>query len=183
MPKTFVSFLFFVGICALSAPATGAQSVPPSSPGDQSADSFDYSPDFLAPEKTVDLLAARADDWQEPSRKSEEIYVLAIRRWLDTLPPPQREITTKILREAHPALKNLRAAIREKKAELASLSFSSDTRPETLPRLGQELQTLRASLRAELEKLNRRLKSEAGARMGPLGGDGFWLPPPAAGKS
>ena len=140
-------------------------------------------PRFQAPEKTVDLLAAKANNWREPSQRSEEIYVQAIRDWLDSLPPRERDLTRRILREVHPAMSSLREAIRDKKAELASLSFSSDTRPETLPRLGQELQSLRRSLRDELEKLGERLRIEAGVKMGPLGGDGFWLAPPPAKKS
>ncbi|MBD5608363.1 MAG: periplasmic heavy metal sensor [Desulfovibrio sp.] len=135
------------------------------------------------PDKTVDILASRANNWKEPSPRSEEIYVQAIRDWLDSLPRNKRSVTRQILRDAHPSLSALREAIRDKKAELASLSFSKDTSPEALPRLGQQLQKLRSSLRDELEKLGERLKIEAGVQMGPLGGDGFWLVPPVSEKS
>lgn len=131
------------------------------------------------PEKTVNSLAARANDWREPSYRSEERYVMAIRQWLDSLAPFQRERASKILREAHPGMRALRVAIRDKKTQLATLNFDRDTRPDTLPRLGQELQELRAELRARLKKVGDRLKFEAGVPMGPLGGDGFWLAPPA----
>lgn len=131
----------------------------------------------MDPEKTVDSLAAKANDWREPSKKSEEKYILAIRQWLDGLEPFQRERARQILREAHPDMRALRTAIREKKHELANLSFDHGTRPETLPRLGQELQALRKALRSKLDALGKRLRYEAGVSMGPLGGDGFWLVP------
>ncbi len=130
------------------------------------------------PSKTVDSIASRANDWREPSRRSEERYVLAIRQWLDSLQPFQRERARKILHDAHPGLRALRIAIREKKAQLAAISFNRNTRPDTLPRLGQELQSLREALRGKLKDVGDRLRIEAGVPMGPLGGDGFWLAPP-----
>lgn len=131
-----------------------------------------------SPDEKIGNLSSRANDWREPSQNSEEIYVGAIRQWLAGLDPDQRARARLILRDAHPTMYSLRLAIRDKKAELAALSFDKNTPPETLPRLGQELQALRKSLRAELEKVSDRLKREAGVTMGPLGGDGFWLAPP-----
>lgn len=142
------------------------------------SEEFSRMPGNRSPEQTVDHLASKANEWNEPSRKSEEIYVLAIRQWLSTLPDEKRQLARKILREAHPVLESLRVAIREKKAQLAAISFDQNTKPETLPRMGQDLQKLRTSLRNELEKLGDRLEDEAGVSMGPLGGDGFWLMPP-----
>lgn len=130
------------------------------------------------PEDTVESLAAKANEWQEPSRRSEERYVLAIREWLVSLPPYQREKARKILKEEQPGLHALRGAIRDKKSQLATLSFGRDTRPEALPKLGQELQQLRNALSEGLKKVGERLKYEAGVSMGPLGDDGFWLAPP-----
>lgn len=130
------------------------------------------------PGKVVDRLAARANDWHEPSRRSEERYVQAIRKWLDSLQPGKREQARQILREAHPSLRDLRIAIREKKSQLATLTFDQDTSPEALPRLGQELQDLRNALRGKLQGLADRLRDELDVSMGPLGGDGFWLAPP-----
>lgn len=115
---------------------------------------------------------------QEPTRESEARYVDAIRDWLAKLPDFQREKARKILKEAHPALHDLRSRIREKKGELVSLSFDRNTPPETLPRLGQELQELRDELKSRLKDVEKRLNYEAGVVMGPLGGDGLWLSTP-----
>lgn len=134
------------------------------------------------PEQTVDGITARSNDWTEPSLTSENQYVLAIRNWLQSLEPPRREMARKIMRDAHPALHDLREAIRHTKAQLASISFGPDTKPETLPRLGLELQRLRAALHAELQQLKGRLAREAGVDMGPLGRDTFWLSLPGREK-
>lgn len=115
---------------------------------------------------------------QEPTRESEARYVDAIRDWLDQLPGFQREKARKILKDAHPVMHDLRNRIREKKRELVSLSFDRNTPPETLPRLGQELQDLRDQLKARLKEVENRLYYEAGVAIGPLGGDGFWLSTP-----
>lgn len=130
-----------------------------------------------SPEKTVDILAAKSSDWREPSLRSEEKYKGAIRRWLSSMPSSQREITHKILLEAHPEIHALRSAIRDKKRELANLSFNMHTTPEALPRLGQELQALRRDLNSRLLKVTNRLKKEAGVSAGPLDGDSFWIIP------
>lgn len=135
------------------------------------------NPTELTPEQTVDSLAAKSSDWQEPSRKSEEKYKQAIRTWLNKMPPRLRERTYEILHEAHPEIHALRIAIRNKKKELANLSFNMHTTPEMLPRLGQELQALRKILYSRLETVNKRLQSEVGVSMGPLEGDAFWLNP------
>lgn len=113
----------------------------------------------------------------EINEAGEMEYVQKIRDWLNTLQPVQQARARQILREAHPGLHDLRKAIYDKKTELASISFDSRTAPDTLPRLGQELQLLRRALKAELEKVNMRLNNEAGVTMGPLAGEGFWLQP------
>lgn len=140
----------------------------------------EVSPAFpnQAPDQVVDSIASKANDWHEPSPRSEERYVVAIRQWLDSLNPLQRDRARKILREAHPIMHDLRMAIRDKKMQLATLSFDRYTAPETLPKLGQELQDLRNALRGKLELVADRLEREVGVSMGPLGGDGFWLSPP-----
>lgn len=132
-----------------------------------------------SPMDTVDRLKAREKELSEPSQQSEEAYVAAIRSWLDTLDPFKRERARKILRDAHPALHNLREAIRAKKAELASISFDKGMKPERLPRLGMELQQLRASLGDELKRVQDRLRAEAGVDMDPVAEDSFWLTPQA----
>ncbi len=115
---------------------------------------------------------------QEPTRETEARYVDAIRDWLAELPDFQREKAREILKDAHPALHDLRNRIREKKGELVSLSFDRNTPPETLPRLGQELQDLRDQLKSRLKEVEKRLNIEAGVTMGPLDGDGLWLSTP-----
>lgn len=133
-------------------------------------------------EQTLDAICGKANDWHEPSLQSERLYVGALRRWLNSLQPFQQERARQILKEARPAMRDLRKAIREKKAELAELSFDRNTAPETLPRLGMELQQLRADLRHKLQMLSNRLYFEAGVRFGPLGDDGFWLVPSPPGQ-
>ncbi len=115
---------------------------------------------------------------QEPTRETEARYVDAIRDWLAELPDFQREKAREILKDAHPALHDLRNRIRGKKGELVSLSFDRNTPPETLPRLGQELQDLRDQLKSRLKEVEKRLNIEAGVTMGPLDGDGLWLSTP-----
>lgn len=129
------------------------------------------------PEEIVESLGAKTNNWQEPSARSEERYVLAIRQWLDGMEAAQREEARKILKESHKDMHTLRVAIREKKKELANMSFNRHTSPEALPRLGQELQSLRKTLRVKLEKISERLTKEVGVPMGPLEGDAFWLLP------
>ncbi|MBD5641216.1 MAG: periplasmic heavy metal sensor [Desulfovibrio sp.] len=136
-----------------------------------------------SPQDTVEGLHSRANEPQEPSRESEERYVEAIRTWLDTLEPVQQEKARQIMREAHPGLQALRDAIRAKKSQLAAISFDRGMPPETLPRLGMELQKLRASLNRELEKVNEKLRYEAGIRMDTSNHDTFWLFPPESLKN
>lgn len=134
------------------------------------------------PGQTVDNLAARANDWTEPSKSSEAQYVLAVQSWLKSLAPERREAARRIMLDAHPVLHDLREAIRDKKAQLAAIRFDRDTRPETLPRMGLELQKLRAALHTELSSLKERISREVGVDMGPLGKDTFWLSLPKTQK-
>lgn len=151
---------------SIFSPSTRLMALPKSS---EKADS---------PQDTVESLHSRSGEPQEPSAASEERYVTAIRSWLATLAPFQREKARKIMVEAHPALQNLRNAIRDKKSELASLSFDRGMPPETLPRLGMELQQLRSCLNNELKKVNEKLRYEAGIKMDTSRQDSFWLFPP-----
>lgn len=159
-------------LCCMYVPAKAASQESVEERGDSLSQSA-----APTPAATGDHLAAKSNDWREPSRKSEEKYVSAIRDWLESLKPFQRERARQILREAHPTMRALRTAIREKKLQLASMSFDHDTNPEILPRLGQELEALRRTLRTKLDALGKRLRYEAGVSMGPLEGDGFWLAP------
>lgn len=135
--------------------------------------------DISSPSRTVEELSAKSGEWAEPSMDSEEKYVTAMRLWLDSLEPFKRERARAILKEAHPYLEDLREAIRGKKAQLATLSFDRGTSPETLPRLGMELQKLKASLRDRLRQISNRLRFEAGVDTAPVQSESFWLTPVA----
>lgn len=183
----FMYLSAFLSVFLLTVPAQANDSENRESPPpisvltpdlDEDWDSLSSPLPTLPPDEAINQLSAKSGEWHEPSPASEEMYVQAIRQWLSTLPPAKRKLTREILREAHPVMHDLRMAIREKKAELSSLNFDQNMRPETLPRLGQELQTLRNSLRVEMDKLGFRLRDEAGVTIGPLDGDSFWLAPP-----
>lgn len=142
---------------------------------------------MLAAAPLADERPARADasaaingtaDTHDLSAEREAHYTRAVRQWLATLPPVQQVQARKILQAAHPGVHALRERIREKKAELAALSFDSATPPDTLPRLGRELQILREQLRRRLLLVSDQLRDEVGVSMGPLRDDGFWLSPP-----
>lgn len=111
------------------------------------------------------------------SRQGEMEYVQQIRDWLNSLPKSQQEPARKILVDAHSELQSLRKEIYNKKIELAAVRFDTQSSLEKLPKLGMELQKLRATLRAKLEEVNDRLLKEAGIKMNPLQGEGFWLQP------
>lgn len=116
-------------------------------------------------------------DAHDLSPEREAHYTRAVRQWLESLPADQREQAHKILREAHPDVHALRVRIREKKAELEELRFDSTTPPDTLPRIGLELQMLRNQLRRRLLHVSELLRTEVGVPMGPIGEEGFWLNP------
>lgn len=130
--------------------------------------------------ETLADLNSRAQERTEPSAESEQRYVKAIRSWLDSLDPERRERARQIMREAHSGLHELREAIRFKKQELASISFNRGMNPETLPRLGMELQSLRADLGQQLRKISERLKNEAGIDLDGSDSPSFWFVPPPA---
>lgn len=130
-----------------------------------------------APETAPVLAGDDGADAHDVSPEREERYTRSVRQWLDSLPAAQQKQARKILREAHPGVHALRVRIREKTTALAELRFNSATPPDTLPRLGQELQRLRAQLRLRLHTVNEQLRHEVGVPMGPLGEDGLWLTP------
>ena len=87
--------------------------------------------------------------------------------WLEQLPPNQQNKARRIIDDARPRVRELRGRIREKMAELESLSYDQGTSPDTLPRLGRELQQLRDALRASLMDVDERLRREVGVSLGP----------------
>lgn len=116
-------------------------------------------------------------DSHDLSPEREGRYTRSVVRWLETLPPRQRQQARKILQEAHPDVHVLRVRIRETKARLESLRFDSDTPTDTLPRLGLELQMLRNRLRKRLTEITEQLRTEVGVPMGPIAEEGYWLNP------
>ena len=116
-------------------------------------------------------------DGHDLSPESEGRYTRSVIRWLETLPPRQRQLARKILQEAHPDVHVLRVRIRETKARLEALRFDSDTPTDTLPRLGLELQMLRNRLRKRLTEITEQLRTEVGVSMGPIAEEGYWLNP------
>lgn len=156
-----------------------AANAPISAPGASAPGSKGASASLESPLDTVERLRSRAAMPTEPSQASEDRYIKAMRMWLDSLDPFKQERARKILSSAHPSLQALREAIREKKQQLAGISFNKGMPPETLPRLGMELQQLRAHLSAELRRVSERLRYEAGVAMDPAAEDTFWLSPPA----
>lgn len=90
-----------------------------------------------------------------------------IDEWLAELSPSQRAKARIIIDEVRPNVRELRARIREKMTELESLSYDQATSPDTLPRLGRELQLLRDELRATLLEMDKRLLREVGVSLGP----------------
>lgn len=118
-----------------------------------------------------------APDKADLSDAGEAEYVAKIKKWLASLPAAKREIAAPILANAHDEMHSLRKAIYLKKLELAAVRFDNQESLAELPKLGMDLQKLRATLRAKLEKINSRLMREAGIQMDELAGEGFWLQP------
>ena len=75
-----------------------------------------------------------------------------MRTWLQQLSPAQRAKAQAVIDEYSPKVNDLRKSIMLKKNELAHLSYNQTTSPETLTRLGHELQQLRDVLRALLHR-------------------------------
>ena len=127
--------------------------------------------------KTIDIICAKPSPIIGADRRIEISLPVALRNWLDGLLPFQKERASQILREARPIMQTLREAIKDKKSEMAELSYDHNTMPETLPRLGMELQELRLNLRNKLETLCNRLFFEAGVNMNALRRAGFCFLP------
>ena len=89
-----------------------------------------------------------------------------MRTWLQQLSPAQRAKAQAVIDEYSPKVNELRKSIMLKKNELAHLSYNQTTSPETLPRLGHELQQLRDELRALLQRADQRMDTEVGVPLG-----------------
>ena len=92
--------------------------------------------------------------------------------WLDYLPPSQRMKAQSIMEEYRPKVQDLRQRIISKKNELEELSYNRSTSPDTLPRLGRELQVLRDELQAMLIHADQRMRREVGIPLGTLASRG-----------
>ena len=77
--------------------------------------------------------------------------------WLAALPDAKRKLATATLMRAEPRLLALQNQIRQKMTELRALRYDKSCSPETLPRLGRELISLRDALKKELARLQNEL--------------------------
>ncbi len=91
---------------------------------------------------------------------------------LDYLPLSQRMEAQIIVAEYRPKVRELHQRIYSKKSELEDLRYNRTTLPNTLPRLGRELQILRDELQALLIQADQRMRREVGIPLGTLVGRG-----------
>lgn len=117
-------------------------------------------------------ISARAP---EAAQDYAPAYVQNMRQWLSRLTPEQEARARKVISAIHPQMHELRVLIHEKKAELEAFSYDSSTTPETLPRIGHELQRLRRRLTILLTILDTRLREEVGVPLGPLSDAEYWF--------
>ena len=94
------------------------------------------------------------------------VHAADMRAWLQQLSPSQRAKAQAVIDEYSPKVNELRKSIMQKKNELAQLSYNQKTSPETLPRLGHELQQLRDELRDLLQRADQRMDNEVGVPLG-----------------
>ena len=87
----------------------------------------------------------------------------AVLDWLGTLSEDQRRTAEKILAEKNPQIQTLQLKIHQLLLALRALRYDDHSSPDTLPRLGYELQTLRLALRAEYETLSKTLVTHVGS--------------------
>ncbi len=85
---------------------------------------------------------------------------------LEHLPPQQRIKAFVIISEFSPKVYELRQRIINKKSELEDLNFDKKTSPDTLSRLGWDLQVLRDELRSVLTHADQRMRLEVGIPLG-----------------
>lgn len=85
---------------------------------------------------------------------------------LEQLPPQQRIKAAVIISEFSLRVFDLRQRIINKKHELEHLNFDKKTSPDTLSRLGWDLQVLRDELRSVLARADQRMRLEVGIPLG-----------------
>ncbi|MBQ7739465.1 MAG: hypothetical protein IJT59_07420 [Desulfovibrionaceae bacterium] len=86
-----------------------------------------------------------------------------IETWIGTLSDEKR-LAARLKVAAHKNnITNLQATLRQKLAELRTLRYDSRSSPETLPRLGLELQEIRKKLLLEYDALTKGLNQTIGS--------------------
>ena len=117
------------------------------------------------PQPTAADQADNAEYTHSPGATADS-HAADMRAWLQQLSPEQRAKAQAVIDEYSPKVNELRKSIMQKKNELAHLSYNQNTSPETLPRLGHELQQLRDELRALLQRADQRMDNEVGVPLG-----------------
>lgn len=117
-----------------------------------------YLPDAATNRQNLHAVAVMTP-WQEPA-------VTGLSSWLEGLPPMQRAAAQQVVDHYLPQVQALRQRILLKKNELAQLRYDLETPPDTLPRLGRDLQHLRDELRALLLRADADMRSQAGVALG-----------------
>lgn len=105
-------------------------------------------------------------EYAAPQEGSRQSSAVAMKSWLQQLTPQQRLKAQAIIDTYSPHILELRESIARKKRELALLSYNQTTSPDTLPRLGQELQRLRDELQALLLRADQQMCTEVGVSLG-----------------
>ena len=100
---------------------------------------------------------------------------IALEAWISRLPPDLQGKARAVVAAHAPRLDGLHEGIRLKMGELVALRYDGETPPESLPRLGHELQELRDALHAEIIRMDEELRREIGVSPGPPPGRGCRL--------
>lgn len=100
---------------------------------------------------------------------------IALEAWISRLPPDLQARARAVVAAHAPKLDGLHEGIRLKMGELVALRYDGETPPESLPRLGHELQELRDALHAEIIRMDEELRREIGVSPGPPPGRGCRL--------
>ena len=100
---------------------------------------------------------------------------IALEAWISRLPPDLQGRARAVVAAHAQSLDSLHEGMLLKMDELVALRYDGETPPESLPRLGHELQELRDALRAEIIIMDEELRREIGVSPGPPPGRGCRL--------
>ena len=117
-----------------------------------------YLPDAAVNRQASDPVAA-VSQW-------EASPVPGLGSWLEGLSPAQHIPAQQVVEDYLPRVQALRQRILLKKNELAQLRYDLETPPDTLPKLGRELQFLRDELRTLLLHADADMRRQAGVSLG-----------------